>query len=490
MTPDTDLSPPDTSNAETRPTDMTRRTKIVCTLGPATSTAETIRELVEAGMDVARLNFSHGTHDDHAALCAAVREASDSVGRAVGVLADLQGPKIRLGSFYGGAAILVPGEIFTISTEPGEGNSERASVNYEDLARDVVPGDTLLVDDGLIRLEAIATDGRDVTCRVIEGGPLSDHKGVNLPGTRLGTPVLTAKDVDDLAFALRLGVDMVALSFVREAVDADAVRLVMQTVGRHVPVIAKIEKPEAVADLDAIVEAFDGLMVARGDLGIELSAEQVPMVQKRVVQLARERGKPVIVATQMLDSMTHRLRPTRAEASDVANAVLDGADALMLAGETAVGAHAPETVAMMGRIAATIEQDALARFPSLLRPPSTPDEAIAAAAVAMAIQTGACAVAVFSDSGSMAQEVAGRRSAFPVLAFTADPAVRSRLTITWGVETFVVPWTQDPAQAAIQVDQLMLELGRGRRGDLVVIVDRSKTVRVHELAAARSEVPA
>ena len=471
---------------------MIRRTKIVCTLGPATGTVETIRELVEAGMDVARLNFSHGTHDDHAALCAAVREASDSVGRAVGVLADLQGPKIRLGSFYGGAAILEPGAIFTISTEPGEGNSERASVTYADLARDVVPGDTLLVDDGLIRLEAIATDGLrgNVTCRVIEGGPLSDHKGVNLPGTRLGTAAMTAKDVDDLAFALRLGVDMVALSFVREAADADGVRLVMQTVGRHVPVIAKIEKPDAVADLDAIVEAFDGLMVARGDLGIELSAEQVPMIQKRVVQLARERGKPVIVATQLLDSMTHRLRPTRAEASDVANAVLDGADALMLAGETAVGAHAPETVAMMGRIAATIEQDALARFPSLLRPPSTADEAIAAAAVAMALQTGACAVAVFSDSGHMAQEVAGRRSAFPVLAFTADPAVRSRLTITWGVETFVVPWTDDAAQAAAQVDKLMLELGRGRRGDLVVIVDRSKTVRVHELAAARSEVPA
>ena len=473
---------------------MNRRTKIVCTLGPATRSVEAIRGLVEAGMDVARLNFSHGSHDDHAAMCAAVREASDSVGRAVGVLVDLQGPKIRLGSFSGGAAVLEPGSIFTISTEPGEGSSEGASVTYEALARDMVPGDTILVDDGLIRLEAIATDvlRGNVTCRVLEGGPLSDHKGVNLPGTRLATPAMTGKDVDDLAFALRLGVDMVALSFVRQAADAAAVRLVMQTVGRSVPVIAKIEKSEAIADLDAIVDAFDGVMVARGDLGIELSPEQVPMVQKRVVQLGRERGKPVIVATQLLDSMTHRLRPTRAEASDVANAVLDGADALMLAGETAVGVHPAEAVATMGRIAATIEQDALVRFPSLSRPPSTAEEAVAAGAVGMAAQIGACAMAVFTDSGEMAQQVAGRRSSIPVLAFTSDPTVRSRLTVTWGVETFVVPWTDDPAHAAVQVDRTMLELERGRRGDQVVIVDRSRTIRVHELAVAetRSEIPA
>ncbi|MEA2843540.1 MAG: pyruvate kinase [Actinomycetota bacterium] len=473
---------------------MNRRTKIVCTLGPATRSADAIRALVEAGMDVARLNFSHGTHDDHAALCAAVRDASDSVGRAVGVLADLQGPKIRLGSFSGGAAILEPGSLFTISTEPGEGSSEGASVTYEALARDMIPGDMILVDDGLIRLEAIATDQLrgNVTCRVLEGGPLSDHKGVNLPGTRLGTPAMTGKDVDDLAFALRLGVDMVALSFVREAADVAGVRLVMQTVGRHVPVIAKIEKPEAVADLDAIVDAFDGVMVARGDLGIELSPEQVPMVQKRVVQLGRERAKPVIVATQLLDSMTHRLRPTRAEASDVANAVLDGADALMLAGETAVGVHPSEAVATMGRIAATIEQDAMTRYPSLSRSPSNAEEAVAAAATGMGAQIGACAVAVFTDNGSTAQHLAGRRSSIPVLAITSDPAVRSRLTVTWGVETFVMPWTDDPAQAAAQVDMIVLGLGRGRRGDQVVIVDRARTVRVHELAVAetRSGIPA
>ena len=303
---------------------------------------------------------------------------------------------------------------------------------------------------------------------------------------------MTAKDVDDLAFALRLGVDMVALSFVREATDAAAVQLVMQTVGRHVPVIAKIEKPEAVADLDAIVDAFDGVMVARGDLGIELSPEQVPMVQKRVVQLARERGKPVVVATQLLDSMTHRLRPTRAETSDVANAVLDGADALMLSGETAVGVHPAEAVAMMSRIAATVEKDTLARFPSLLRPASTAEEAVAAGAVGMAVQVGARALAVFTDTGSMAQHLAGRRSAIPVLAFTSHPAVRSRLTLTWGVETFVLPRTDDLSHAAGQVDTLMLELGRGQRGERVVIVDRSGSVRVHELAVAgtRSEVSA
>ena len=464
-----------------------RRTKIVCTIGPATASRQALDRLVAAGMDVARLNFSHGTHGEHAALYALVREASDAVGRAVGVLADLQGPKIRLGNFHGGAAVLVPGSIFTITTDPIVGDGERASVSYESLARDVAPGDTILFDDGLVKLSAISTDGHEVTCRVLEGGPLSNHKGVNLPGTRIGSPALTTKDDDDLAFALGLGVDMVALSFVRAASDAMVVRRVMAAVGRHVPVIAKIEKPEAVTGLDAIVEAFDGVMVARGDLGIELSPERVPMVQKRVVQLARERGKPVIVATQLLDSMIHNSRPTRAEASDVANAVLDGADALMLAGETAVGAHGPEAVATMGRIAATTEQECLGRIPVLHRPPATPEEAIAAGAARMAVQIGARAVAVFTDTGAAAQHLAGQRSAVPVLAFTNDPAVRSRLALTWGVETFVVPAPRDGAAAAAQVARTMLDLGRAGAGELVVIVDGARSVQVHELATARSE---
>jgi pyruvate kinase len=467
-----------------------RRTKIICTLGPATNSPERVRALVEAGMDVARLNFSHGNHEEHAALYAAVRRASDDTGRAVGVMADLQGPKIRLGRFEGGAAVLVPGSIFTLTTEPGPGTSERASVSYESLARDMAPGDTLLIDDGMIKLCAISSDGRAVSCQVVEGGPLSDNKGVNLPGTRMGVPALTGKDVDDLRFALRLGVDMVALSFVREAADASAVLHVMAAEGRTVPVIAKIEKPEAVADLDAVVEAFDALMVARGDLGIEVSLEQVPMVQKRVVQLARERGKPVIIATQLLESMIHHSRPTRAEASDVANAVLDGADALMLAGETSVGEHSVEAVATMARVVEAAEDQALARIPPLACEPTSSQEAIAAAASAVSRVVGARAVAVFTQTGRTAQRLASHRSPTPVLAFTPVPAVRSELALAWGIETFVSPIAPDADGGVSLVEDTMLGLGRAAPGDNVVIVaghpgrvGSTHTVRVHELGS-------
>ena len=481
-------------NGHGRPTQRRagRRTKIICTLGPATSSPERIRALVEAGMDVARLNFSHGDHESHAALYAAVRQASDETGRAVGVLADLQGPKIRLGRFEGGAAVLEPGSTFTVTTEPGTGTSERASVSYEALAREMSPGDTLLIDDGMIKLMAISSDGRSISCQVIDGGPLSDNKGVNLPGTRMGVPALTVKDVDDLCFALRLGVDMVALSFVREAADAAAVRHVMATEGRTVPVIAKIEKPEAVDDLDAVVDAFDALMVARGDLGIEVSLEQVPMVQKQVVQLARERGKPVVIATQLLESMIHHSRPTRAEASDVANAVLDGADALMLAGETSVGEHCVEAVSTMTRVVEAAENQALSRIPALVCEPASSQEAIAAAASAVSRVVGASAIAVFTQTGRTAQRLASHRSATPVLAFTPVPAVRSQLALAWGIETFVAPVATSADGAVSLVEDIMLGLGRGAPGDRVVIVaghpgqvGSTHTVRVHELGSDR-----
>lgn len=469
-----------------------RRTKIICTLGPASSSPERVRALVEAGMDVARLNFSHGNHEEHASLYAAVRRASDDTGRAVGVMADLQGPKIRLGRFEGGAAVLEPGQTFTVTTEPGPGTSEGAWVSYEALAREMAPGDTLLIDDGMIKLCAISSDGRSVSCQVIDGGPLSDNKGVNLPGTRMGVPALSAKDVDDLRFALRLGVDMVALSFVREAADAAAVRHVMAAEGRTVPVIGKIEKPEAVDDLDAIVDAFDAVMVARGDLGIEVSLEQVPMVQKRVVQLARERGKPVIIATQLLESMIHHSRPTRAEASDVANAVLDGADALMLAGETSVGEHSVEAVSTMTRVVETAESQALGSIPPLICEPGSSQDAIAAAASAVSRVVDACAVAVFTQTGRTAQRLASHRSATPVLAFTPVPAVRSQLALAWGIETFVSPVAPDANGAVSVVEDTMLSLGRGRPGDKVVIVaghpgqvGSTHTVRVHELGSDR-----
>lgn len=469
---------------------VSRRAKIICTLGPVTQSPEAIRSLVDAGMDVARLNFSHGTHDEHAAMYARVREASDATGRAVGVMADLQGPKIRLGTFLGGAAVLTPGSLFTVTTRPEEGTSERASVSYEALARDLVAGDTLLLDDGRVKLCTISTDGTEIECQVVEGGPLSDHKGVNLPGAVLGAAALTDKDVDDLTFALRLGVDMVALSFVRSARDYAVVRQVMDAVGRTVPVIAKIEKPEAVADLGAIVDAFDGVLIARGDLGIELSLEQVPMVQKRAAQLARQQGKPVIVATQMLESMIHNARPTRAEVSDVANAVLDGADALMLAGETSVGHHAAAAVRTLARIAATTENEGLERMSPLGPPINTSEEAIAAAAAVVCRTVSARAVAVFTKTGRTARCLASHRMAVPVLAFTSELVVRSDLALTWGVETFVAPLAQRPEDAIALVQHTMLSLDRGVPGDRVVIVagrpghaGSTNTVLVHELAS-------
>src|SRR5690348_14155719 len=326
---------------------MSRRAKIVCTLGPATSSPEQIRALVDAGMDVARLNLSHGTRDEHAALYRVVRETSDATGRAVAILVDLQGPKIRLGRSARGSVRRETGAGFVITTETIEGDWKRASTDYAMLARDVKAGDTLLIDDGLVKLEVLASDGRDVRCRVVEGGTVSDHKGINLPGVTVSAPALTEKDRDDLRFALALRADLIALSFVRSAADVDAVHEEMDKSGARLPVIAKLEKPEAVANLEDIVVAFDGLMVARGDLGVEIPLEQVPLVQKRAIRLAREHARPVIVATQMLESMIHHSRPTRAEASDVANAALDGADALMLSAETSVGEYATAAAATM-----------------------------------------------------------------------------------------------------------------------------------------------
>jgi pyruvate kinase len=470
---------------------MRRRAKIVCTLGPATRSAEAVRALVDAGMDVARLNFSHGTHAEHGDLYRWVREASDAAGRGVGVLADLQGPKIRLGRFAGGEAVLSPGAELTIATEPCMGTAERACTTYAALAGDVVAGDTILVDDGLVKLVVQSSDGREVHCRVLEGGPVSDHKGINLPGVRVSAPALTDKDVDDLRFALSLRVDMVALSFVRSPGEADSVRRVMAEAGADLPVIAKLEKPEAVDALEAVVEAFDGLMVARGDLGVEMPLEDVPLVQKRAVSLARRRYKPVIVATQMLESMIHHSRPTRAEASDVANAVLDGADALMLSGETSVGAYPVGAVATMGRIISAAEEQG-ARWPWAREgSPRTRQEALAMAAADVGEAIGARALVAFTVTGSAARRLASHRCAIPLLAFTPEPAVRSQLSLTWGVETFVVPMADLTDEMVAQVDRALLELGRGSVGDQVVIVAGSppgragttNMMRVHQLGS-------
>ncbi|OPX07384.1 pyruvate kinase [Mycobacterium sp. AT1] len=448
---------------------MTRRGKIVCTLGPASSSEEQIKALVEVGMDVARLNFSHGDHADHEIAYKRVRAASDSTGRAVGILADLQGPKIRLGRFADGPTVWVAGETVRITVDEIEGTHDRVSTTYKELAKDAAVGDRLLVDDGNIGLTVSEIDGNDVVCIVTEGGKISNNKGLSLPGMNVSVPAMSEKDIDDLKFAMSLGVDLVALSFVRSPADIELVHEIMDQMGRRVPVIAKLEKPEAIENLEAIVLAFDAIMVARGDLGVELPLEEVPLVQKRTIQMARENAKPVIVATQMLESMIENSRPTRAEASDVANAVLDGADAVMLSGETSVGKYPLEAVKTMARIITAVEENSTAA-PPLTHVPRTKRGVISYAARDIGERLDAKALVAFTQSGDTLKRLARLHTPLPLLAFTPLPEVRSQLALTWGTETFIVPHIQTTDGMIRQVDESLLALGRYKRGDLVVIV--------------------
>ncbi|MFY2789997.1 pyruvate kinase [Rhodococcus sp. KRD162] len=448
---------------------MSRRTKIVCTLGPATATTERIRELVESGMDVARLNFSHGDHPDHQANYERVRAASDSTGKAVGILADLQGPKIRLGRFAEGSTTWASGELVRITVEDCEGTHDRVSTTYKELAQDAKEGDRLLVDDGKVGLVVTGVEGNDVLCRVTEGGPVSNNKGVSLPGMDVSVPAMSEKDIADLEFALALGVDFIALSFVRSPADVELVHAVMDRVGRRVPVIAKLEKPEAVDNLEAIVLAFDAIMVARGDLGVELPLEQVPLVQKRAIQIARANAKPVIVATQMLESMIENSRPTRAEASDVANAVLDGTDAVMLSGETSVGKYVMDTVRTMARIVETVETEGDS-VPPLTHVPRTKRGVISYAARDIGERLDAKALVAFTQSGDTVRRLARLHTKLPLLAFTSISEVRSQLSLSWGTETFLVPDVGSTDAMVKEVDKALLELGRYNKGDQVVIV--------------------
>jgi pyruvate kinase len=438
-------------------------------LGPASSSDEQIKALVEVGMDVARLNFSHGDHSDHEIAYKRVRAASDVTGRAVGILADLQGPKIRLGRFADGPTVWVAGETVRITVDDIEGTHDRVSTTYKELAKDATAGDRLLVDDGNIGLTVSEVDGNDVVCIVTEGGKISNNKGLSLPGMNVSVPALSEKDIDDLKFALRLGVDLIALSFVRSPADIELVHAVMDEIGRRVPVIAKLEKPEAVENLEAIVLAFDAIMVARGDLGVELPLEEVPLVQKRAIQMARENAKPVIVATQMLESMIENSRPTRAEASDVANAVLDGADAVMLSGETSVGKYPLEAVKTMARIVTAVEENSTAA-PPLAHVPRTKRGVISYAARDIGERLDAKALVAFTQSGDTLKRLARLHTPLPLLAFTPLPEVRSQLALTWGTETFIVPHMETTDGMIRQVDESLLELGRYKRGDLVVIV--------------------
>jgi pyruvate kinase len=420
-------------------------------------------------MDVARLNFSHGDHADHEIAYKRVRAASDVTGHAVGILADLQGPKIRLGRFADGPTVWEAGETVRITVDDIEGTHDRVSTTYKELAKDATVGDRLLVDDGNIGLTVSEVDGNDVVCIVTEGGKVSNNKGLSLPGMNVSVPAMSEKDIDDLKFALRLGVDLIALSFVRSPADIELVHDVMDEIGRRVPVIAKLEKPEAVENLEAIVLAFDAIMVARGDLGVELPLEEVPLVQKRAIQMARENAKPVIVATQMLESMIENSRPTRAEASDVANAVLDGADAVMLSGETSVGKYPLEAVRTMARIVTAVEQNSTAA-PPLTHVPRTKRGVISYAARDIGERLDAKALVAFTQSGDTLKRLARLHTPLPLLAFTPLPEVRSQLALTWGTETFIVPHIQTTDGMIRQVDESLLALGRYKRGDLVVIV--------------------
>ena len=472
-----------------------RRAKIVSTLGPSTSTPERIRELVSAGMDVARLNLSHGEYEVHEANYRSVRAASDETGRAVGVLVDLQGPKIRIGRFAEGPIHLSAGDHFTITTREVPGDRKIVGTTYPGLAGDVRAGDTILVDDGKITLAVHDVSSTDVRCVVVYGGPLSDNKGINLPGAAVSAPALSEKDEQDLRWALGLRADFIALSFVRSADDIKRVHEIMDEAGVRLPVIAKIEKPQAVEALEEIIDAFDGIMVARGDLGVELPLEQVPLVQKRAVEMCRQRAKPVIVATQVLESMIDNSRPTRAEASDAANAVLDGADALMLSGETAVGKFPIEVVQTMSKIIETTEEQGLSRMRDLMTPATTQGGVVTAAAAEAGEALGVKYLIAFTQLGGTARRLAQIRPRLPMLAFSPVQDTRSQLSLVWGMQTFLTGPVTHTDQYALMVDEHLLELGWVEEGDRVVIVAGSppgvpgstNAMRVHRIGDAKNK---
>ncbi|UYG16428.1 pyruvate kinase [Brachybacterium huguangmaarense] len=466
-----------------------RKAKIVCTLGPATNTYEQIRTLIESGMNVARMNLSHGTYDDHEKVYANIRRAAEDLGRNVAVLVDLQGPKIRLGNFADGPHDLAVGDTFVITTDDIQGTKDRVSTTFKGLPGDCRPGDVLLIDDGKVAVRVTEVSGTDVTTVVEVPGPVSDHKGINLPGVAVSVPAMSEKDIADLRWGINLGADLIALSFVRDAHDMDDVLRIMQEEGKRLPVIAKIEKPQAVRALRQIVGAFDGIMVARGDLGVELPLEQVPIVQKRAIELARRNAKPVIVATQVLESMITSPRPTRAEASDCANAILDGADAVMLSGETSVGAYPFEAVRTMARIITNTEENGADRIAGLGTIPHTRGGAITRAAWEIGDQLSAQYLVTFTESGDTARRLSRLRPSIPLLAITPYEQVRHQLSLSWGIEALLVPLQRDTDEMVRVVDELLRENKGLQPGDLVVIAAGSppgvhgstNTLRVHRI---------
>ena len=468
-----------------------RRAKIVATLGPAVSSYEKLREIIDAGVDIARMNLSHGSYEVHEEIYRTVRKAAADSGKNIGVFVDLQGPKIRLGKFADGPVMLEKGATFKITIEDVLGDVNICGTTFKGLSGDVKVGDLLLIDDGKVTLKATEVSDTTVTTVVEVPGPVSNNKGINLPGVAVNVPALSEKDEDDLRWGIKLGVDMIALSFVRNASDIIRVHEIMREEGKFLPVIAKIEKPQAVAALEEIIDAFDGIMVARGDLGVELPLEQVPLVQKRAIELARRWAKPVIVATQMLETMITASRPTRAEASDVANAVLDGADALMLSGETSVGEFPVDVVSVMARIIESTEDNGLDRIPPLGTRPHTHAGAVSLAAVEIAELLGSKFVCVFTESGDSLRRVARLRSSVPILAFTPNPETQRRLALVWGAKTYLVDQVKHTDQMMAQVDAVVLAQGLCQVGDEVVVVagtppgiaGSTNSLRVHKVGS-------
>jgi pyruvate kinase len=467
-------------------------------MGPAVESPEKVKELIDAGMNMARLNLSHGSYEEHQARLDSVRNAAKAAGRPVAILVDLQGPKIRLARFKAGPHDLARGDIFTITVDEVEGTKERVGTTYKGLPGDCKAGDRILIDDGKVTVEVVEVKGNDVVTKVIEPGAVSNNKGINLPGVAVSVPALSEKDIDDLRWGLRAGADFIALSFVRSAEDIKDVHKIMDEEGIRVPVIAKIEKPQAVENLVEIVDAFDGIMVARGDLGVELPIEDVPLVQKQCVELARDMAKPVIVATQMLDSMITNSRPTRAEATDCANAVLDGADALMLSGETSVGEFAIEAVQTMARIIQKTEEGGLDRIRPIKTAPRTKGGAITKAATEVGAIVDAKYLVAFTQSGDSARRMSRLRSPIPILAMTPEVGTYNRLALSWGVESMLTPVVGATDEMVKLVDTVIIDSGRAQLGDQVMIVAGSppgipgstNAMRVHRVGDAVGGVAA
>ena len=447
-------------------------TKIVVTLGPATDPPKCLSTLLETGVDVVRLNASHGAHADHAVRIQRVRAMAAAMNVHVAILLDLQGPKIRLGRFEGGACVLKTGSLFTITVAETLGNAERASTTYGNFAKDVKRGDSVLLADGSVQLQVIDTDGVAVQCRVIFGGPVGDHKGINLPGVAVSAPSLTEKDISDLTFGIEHGIDFVALSFVRTAEDVQRLRELLHEKATPIPIISKIEKPEGWENLDAILGESYGVMVARGDLGVEMALERVPQIQKTVIEKARESGRVVITATQMLESMLESPRPTRAEVSDVANAIYDGTDAVMLSGETAVGQYPLEAVKMMAKIAAVTESSRQFNAYKNLPPRSDPSyaEVVAVAACQSARAPGVAAIAVFTTTGSAARLISRLRPPVAIYAFTPSSFVARELSLSFGVHPVLSPTVESTDQMLALVERTLLERGWLKLGDGIVVV--------------------